>query len=62
MCGCKMMSLWGVFQQAEIIGGIVIYFPKNLWVNVAIKLISINRPTTASTAANRAYGSPRVIS
>jgi hypothetical protein len=29
-----------------------VYFPKNRCVKVAIKLISINSPTTASSAAN----------
>ena len=33
------------------------YFPKKRWVKVAMKLISMIRPTTASTAANMMSGS-----
>jgi len=34
--------------------------PKNRWVKVAMKLISMNKPITASMAANAAMGAPKL--
>src|SRR5947209_3619650 len=38
------------------------HFPKNLWVNVAIKLISMISPTIASSAANITSGLCKFVS
>src|SRR3989440_7216036 len=50
--------LFSLFASVHLSNVIIqgAYLPKNRWVNVAMKLISINRPVTASNAASAVTG------